>query len=79
MRVSGCVRCGQEFDAPHAPCPDGREGCLVAHFAADAYVCPRCKHDNGPAIGRAIREGRAITGIGIGIGNPRAIRSLKIA
>lgn len=79
MHITAYGHCRRSFDAPLAPCPDGRVGCLVAHLAKTAFVCPHCSHDNGPAVVRIFREGRVTAGPGISIWNPKAIDRLKLA
>ncbi len=69
--------CGTKFSTKLAPCPDGREGCLVAHYAKDAYVCPNCGHDYGPEVCRAIVSGRIKTEVGAAIVNVRAVAKLE--
>ena len=64
-----CESCLREFQAPFAPCPDGRVGCCVAHYNEASWVCPQCTHDNGPAVARAFREGPHTMEIGMGVAN----------
>lgn len=37
-----CKECGLEQSSKLAPCPDGREGCCVAHYDENSFVCDRC-------------------------------------
>ncbi len=37
-----CPQCGLPEVIVMVPCPDGRPGCLVAHFGTQ---CPRCPSD----------------------------------
>lgn len=72
-----CV-CGETFTSRLAPCPDGHEGCLVAHFGKESFVCPECGHNSGPDIGKAIREGHVTTEVGIGVANVKGIEKLHL-
>ena len=73
-----CVECGSTFQSRPAPCPDGMEGCLVAHYDEKSFVCPRCGYDSGPAIGKALREGPYKEEIGVGFANLDGIRKLTL-
>lgn len=70
-------KCGHTFTTKLAPCPDGREGCCVAHFDKESFVCPKCGYDSGPDFVKAIREGRMVEEVGISIVNLDAISKLK--
>ena len=73
-----CVECGNVFQSRPAPCPDGMEGCLVAHYDAKSFVCTRCRYDCGPDVGKAVMDGSCKTEIGIGVANLGAIRKLSL-
>lgn len=72
-------RCGHKFQSRPAPCPDGRIGCLVAHYDAASFVCPKCLHDSGPAIAKSILDGNVRQEVGVGMFNARALAKLNIA
>jgi hypothetical protein len=36
-----CI-CEKRFSPSLAPCPDGHEGCLVGHYNAESFICPKC-------------------------------------
>jgi hypothetical protein len=50
--------CSESFSPRLAPCPEGLEGCCVAHYNEDSYICQKCGRDHGPEFARAIAEGR---------------------
>lgn len=65
--------CGERYLSKTAPCPDGIEGCLVAHYAVNAHVCPACGRDNTPDLSKGVKET-----IGIGTMNLRSLARLEI-
>ena len=69
--------CGTKFNTKLAPCPDGREGCCVAHFDKDSYRCPGCGKDLGPEIWKALSEGRVEYKEGVAIVNVAAVKELE--
>lgn len=70
--------CGAKFPTKMAPCPDGREGCCVAHYDADSYRCPECGKDWGPEIWKAVKEGRVKELPAIAIINTAAMAKLEL-
>lgn len=59
MQLS-CEKCGESYQSKPAPCPDGREGCLAAHYDNESFVCVNCRYDMGPVIAKILREGGII-------------------
>lgn len=41
-----CPQCQVSYESTPIPCPDGRPGCIVAHFA---LICPKCGQRKHPA------------------------------
>lgn len=78
MIIKACSGCGKEFESVLAPCPDGREGCCVAHYDDKSFLCPHCGHDAGPAVSKALLEGGVTETLGVGIYNPEALKRLKL-
>jgi hypothetical protein len=72
-------RCGERFQSKPAPCPDGREGCCVAHYDKASFVCPTCGYDSGPDIAKAILGGNVVELPGIAIVNERAVKEIEFA
>lgn len=85
-----CFKCRVAFaTTPTIPCPDGIDGCLVAHYSDEQiWVCPDCGHDNQADYKAAwaaykvqnpkakfwpVREG-----IGIAVGNLKGLSKLKM-
>ena len=67
-----CV-CGEQYHSKTTPCPEGIEGCLVAHYAVNAHVCPACGRDNTPYLSKGVKEST-----GVGTMNLRDILRLEI-
>ena len=65
--------CGEQYHSKTAPCPDGIKGCLVFHYALNAYVCPACGRDNTPDLSKGVKES-----IGIGTMNLRGVLRLEL-
>lgn len=65
--------CGERYQSKTAPCPDGIKGCLVAHYAANAHVCPACGTDNTPDLSKGAKES-----VGIGTLNLGSLLRLEI-
>jgi C4-type Zn-finger protein len=58
-----CPRCGGEIEEIQIPCPDGREGCLVMHFAAR---CANCNYpESDSRLNRPITVGMLLDALGI--------------
>ena len=70
--------CGHKWERKLAPCPEGRQGCLVAHygdFETDRY-CPECGHDIKKDF-----TGKPLTikeEIGVAVINPHGVSKLKL-
>lgn len=69
--------CGHQWQRKLAPCPDGIEGCCVAHYGdfEDDRYCPECGYDikldfKGPLM---FHEE-----VGIAVFNTKAIEKIKI-
>lgn len=78
MQIDACENCYCAFQAPMVACPDGRQGCLGAHYGKDSFVCPHCGHNCGPAVAKAMSEGSYCMTLGMGVYNPRALARLEI-
>ena len=65
--------CGAEYASKTEPCPDGRPGCLVMHYAKDAHICPKCGADNVPDLSKGVSME-----IGMGMGNLASILKLEM-
>ncbi len=65
--------CGHEYTVPLIPCPDGIEGCLVAHTRTEDYVCAECGKYNGIDLRKGVHEE-----IGPGLYNPRSLARLEL-
>lgn len=73
-----CETCLGSFMAPLAPCPDGIDGCAVAHYNKQSWTCPKCGHDNGPSVARTILKGLYVELPGIGIANLNGVKKLHL-
>ncbi len=73
-----CFGCGASFQSKLTPCPDGREGCAVAHYDQKSFICPECGHDNLLEVRDAIKEGRVVEEMGVGVVNLAALKKVKL-
>lgn len=78
MQIESCLDCKKQFQSKPAPCPDGRVGCLVAHYDKASFICPYCSFDMGPAVGNALLNGQHIIEPGIAIINVASIVKLNL-
>lgn len=78
MQIAACENCEKPFEDTPAPCPDGIQGCCMAHYDKSSFICPHCKHDNGPSISKGMLEGPWVELPGIGFGNVAAIKRLDL-
>ncbi len=63
--LSHCAKCAAPLHLRLRSCPDGREGCIVAHYDPESFICA-CGHDNSKTPTKKLHEK-----IGKGILNPR--------
>jgi len=70
--------CSNVFMSKQAPCPDGRENCLVCHYDENSFICPTCGHDCGPDIREALKDGHIVEEIGLYTANLAGIRKLEL-
>ena len=70
--------CGHTFQTKQAPCPDGRVGCMVAHYNQESFICPECGLDTGPEVRKAMLEGPWKEELGMGVYNPAALQKLEM-
>lgn len=66
-------KCGEEFKAKERECPDGIEGCSVAHLDPKSFICPNCEFNTWKDIRNMkfeLEEGPSII-------NPKAIAQLE--
>lgn len=73
-----CEHCGKNSTVAFAPCPEEREGCCVAHYDANSYICEHCGHDNREQCAEAMMKGPHIMEVGIGMGNIKSISKLEL-
>lgn len=73
-----CESCEGRYQSKPAPCPDGMEGCCVAHSDDKSFLCDHCGHDMGPTITKHILEGNVTELPGIAIINTAAIKKLEL-
>lgn len=71
-----CEKCRGTFQAREAPCPDGIEGCLVAHYDEQSWICPECGHNNISLV--SLDHIRIYEKPGFGIANLRGIKKLHL-
>lgn len=66
-------KCGNKYVTLDLPCPDGIEGCLVAHTDRTSYVCPACGTDNVPDLSKGVTME-----VGVGMFNVGGLAKLDI-
>lgn len=65
--------CINGFTPKLVPCPDGIEGCCVAHYDDQSWICPKCGHDYREELRLAWLSGNVHEEIGMTILNTKGL------